>query len=123
MRDVRYKQLPAMGPGEGPWGYAPLDQFLVGIPAFSYALKIFNVIPPMHVINEVLARGVDDAGMGGGAKWKPFEISEEEYIELVETLLTNPNLSVVEDRELGEKPNYMKWHSGLLSKYGKNVRN
>ncbi|SMF67085.1 hypothetical protein SAMN02745866_04294 [Alteromonadaceae bacterium Bs31] len=116
MNDVRYKIMPAMGAGEGPWEYAPLDEFILSIPGFVYALKFFGIIPPIHVLNEVLESGCDDAGMGGGAKWKPFSLSETEYEELVENLITNPNHEIREDRSLWEKPNYEKWQMSLLGK-------
>lgn len=31
-----------------------------------------------------------DAGMSGGCSWKPFEITQEEYQDLVLELLTDP---------------------------------
>ena len=121
MRDVRFKVLPATGAGEGPWEYCPLDEFLMSIPAFAYALCAFEVVPPKHVFNEILNKGENDAGMGGGAKWKPFEIAEAEYEELVENLVTNPNYKIIEDKELWEKINYTKWHGALISKYAKKL--
>ena len=122
MRDVRFKRLPAMGAGEGPWEYAPLDQFLMSIPAFGYSLCVFGVVPPQHIFNEILRQGENDAGMGGGAKWKPFEIVESEYEELVENLVTNPDHKIIEDKDLFTKANYTKWHGALISKYAKKVR-
>lgn len=36
-------------------------------------------VPPLPVINAFLARGVSNLGMGGGAEWKPFSLTDEEY--------------------------------------------
>jgi O-acetyl-ADP-ribose deacetylase (regulator of RNase III) len=36
-------------------------------------------VPPLLVINEFLAKGVSHLGMGGGAEWKPFSLTEAEY--------------------------------------------
>jgi hypothetical protein len=112
-----------MGAGEGPWEFAALDKFILSIPAFGYTLGISGVMPPVHVINEILSRGEDDAGMSGGAKWKPFTIEQDEYTELVENLITNPKYEIVEDQELWVKQNYKKWSGALLSKYAKQIRN
>ena len=122
MKDIRFKNFAATGPREAPWEYAKLVEFLLISPIFAYELKAFGVIPPLHVINEVLSKGSYDAGMGGGSEWKAFEISKEEYIELVEHLLTNPEHDIVEDRDLWEKSNYKKWHGAMLSKYAKRIR-
>ncbi|MEW8632249.1 MAG: hypothetical protein AB2591_19805 [Candidatus Thiodiazotropha sp.] len=122
MRDVRYKILPPVGPGEGPWEYACLNEFIFHIPTFSYSVGISGVIPPIHVLNEIFKQGEDDAGMSGGAKWKPFEIENDEYNELVEMLLTSPEKEFIEDRELWEKKNLRKWTGALFSKYSKKIR-
>ena len=49
------------------WNVADL---LFDIPYFFLAM----IIPPMAVVNEVLQKGVVDAGMSGGCKWKPFQL-------------------------------------------------
>jgi hypothetical protein len=48
-----------------------------------------GLIPPIHVFNDVLRTGFVDAGMSGGCKWQPFEISQIEYEELTVSLNTN----------------------------------
>jgi hypothetical protein len=49
-------------------------------------LLIGGLIPPLLVINEVLRQGVDDAGMSGGCRWDPFEITQSEFAEIVSEL-------------------------------------
>jgi len=122
MRDIRFKNFAATGPREASWAHATLAEFLLISPLFAYELKAFGVIPPLHIFNEKLSKGSYDAGMGGGSEWEPFELSKEEYKELVENLVTNPDYDISEDRELWEKPNYKKWHGALLSKYSKKIR-
>ena len=34
-----------------------------------------RLLPPLRVVNDVLRRGVHDAGMSGGCSWRPFEIT------------------------------------------------
>src|SRR5215217_1003703 len=95
MRDIRYKIHGAVGDDQRK--YSSLSDLLFDIPAFSLSYR--KIIPPFCVLNEVLAQGISDAGMSGGCKWQPFEISPEEYAELVEDLLTSRsvNLSVESD--------------------------
>ena len=47
-------------------------------------------VPPRHVVNEVLRTGERAAGMSGGCVWKPVELDEDEYNEVVEQLLAQP---------------------------------
>jgi hypothetical protein len=75
---VEYERLPAVGPDIEQCA-APLPQFLRDIPHLFY----FGYMPPLPVVNAFLARGNADAGMGGGCRWKPFQISADDYAELV----------------------------------------
>ena len=91
MREVTYKTH---------WSYlgpaikrkAPLTEFLLDIP---YLLDR-GVIPPFHVLNEVLSNGGNNGGMGPGTTWRRFTLQETEYGELVMGLL---RLDVTEARE------------------------
>lgn len=56
-----------------------LPAFLLDIPYLLY----YGVIPSRSVINSVLLNGGGDGGMGPGTSWEPFEISEEEYEEVI----------------------------------------
>ena len=122
MREVKFKTYPGTGAGTASWEYAPLAQFLLDSPLFSYELRAFGVIPPLHILNERLSSGNHDAGMGGACDWKPFELDLDEYQSLLSELLTNPEFNITEDEELKEKPNYKKWRGALLSKYAKKIR-
>ena len=121
MMEVKFKNNPSTGQQTAQWEVAPLEYFLLNTPLFFYELKAFGVIPPLHILNEKLILGEQDSGMGGACNWKPFQVTEEEYVELVESLLTNPELEIIEDKELWVKQNFKKWHGALLSKYGRNA--
>lgn len=68
---------------------------------------IDHFIPPLYVLNDLLKNGWSnplfpdglpdgtvqyDAGMSGGCAWRPFQITQHEYEELVLDLLTSPTL-------------------------------
>lgn len=122
MRDVKFRVFPGTGAAMPSWEHASLDEFLLETPVFVYELKVFGVIPPIHILNEILTTGKYDAGMGGACEWRPFEINMSEYAELVLELTTNPDHIIIEDEELKKKLNFRKWHGALLSKYAKRVR-
>lgn len=42
-----------------------------------------DVFPPFHILNVRFSSGGSDGDMGPGAVWKPFQISEAEYRELL----------------------------------------
>ena len=80
-----------------------------------------GVVPPLVVLNTVLQSGGSDGGMGPGTTWKPFEISESEYAELVNALCTldvaqarqhHPYVrfaQVIIDPELNLCTDYLDW--------------
>jgi hypothetical protein len=86
MRKVEYELLPAMGSGTLKRS-GSLKDLLLEIPNF----RMFELMPPMRVLNAVLREGVADAGMSGGCQWAPFEITQSEYEELVQSFSTIPN--------------------------------
>jgi hypothetical protein len=49
-------------------------------------LLAFGVVPPLHVLNDLLRRGKRDAGMSGGCRWEPFEIDDDEWAAARATL-------------------------------------
>ena len=100
MRDVKFRVFPGTGAATPSWEHALLDEFLLVTPVFVYELKRFGVIPPIHIMNEILSTGEYDAGMGGACEWRSFEISFNEYEELVLELKTNPDHIIIEDEEL-----------------------
>ena len=116
MRDVKFRIFSGIGAATPSWKHATLKEFLLESPVFAYELKVFGVMPPLHVLNEILGKGKYDAGMSGACEWKPFEVNSDEYAELVLELTTNPNYKIIEDEDLKEKSNYKRWHVALFLK-------
>lgn len=83
MRILEYVVLPGVGGGETAV-QGTVAQLLLDIPY----LIVGGLIPPLPVLNEVLDRGLADAGMSGGCRWEPFRLSAPEFAELVAELST-----------------------------------
>jgi hypothetical protein len=91
MRSVKYTKHWAYA-GRGQKTEGNLADLVLDIPY----LMPWGVIPPLHVLNEHLLTGGDTGGMSPGTKWKPFQVTEQEYAELVDYLL---HLNVDEARK------------------------
>jgi hypothetical protein len=85
MRTLKYELLPPVGDGTLERS-GSLEDLVLGIPY----LLVSGLIPPLNVLNEVLKAGGVDAGMSGGCRWQPFEITPTEYDELVRSLTDDP---------------------------------
>jgi hypothetical protein len=116
MRDVRYKHHPGVG-GPSSWQHGSLLDLLRAIPYLLDSPERKQPIPPRYVLNQLLALGKADAGMSGGCEWKPFELADEEYRELVDELLTKPDMNFIEDATLSACQNMDEWRSKVRQKY------
>jgi hypothetical protein len=85
--DIKYKTWPIGS--RGVWKRGSLKELLRDMPYFIWPPDD-GVLPTREEINRVLAEGKWDAGMSGGCDWQPFQISNEEYEELVLEFLTEP---------------------------------
>ena len=83
MRTIKYKQHEHTWPNPK-HHHAVLSTFVYDIPYFGAC----GIFPPLHICNQCFLRGGGDGGMSPGASWEPFEISQEEYTELVQVLKT-----------------------------------
>ena len=74
-----------------------------------------HILPPLHVLNELLQIGHSDAGMSGGCRWNPFTLSQEEFRELVSVLAQREGEDFV---EFVSPPKWVtsfgKWHCWIL---------
>ncbi|TWI77346.1 hypothetical protein LZ24_00151 [Desulfobotulus alkaliphilus] len=61
---------------------AALPVFVYDIPYLGH----LGIFPDFFVLNEIFLSGGGDGGMGPGASWEPFSISEEEYEQLLDAL-------------------------------------
>src|SRR5690349_3761049 len=87
LRRVRYFRHHGMSDGDR------ADQMENSLLAFIYDIPYFGacgVFPPFHLLNLQLRRGGSQGGMSPGATWEPFELSPEEYRDLVEAVRTVP---------------------------------
>lgn len=69
-----YEILPATGSNEIV-EKGNTAQLLINIP-YLFTLGVF---PPETVLNEILSKGISDAGMSGGARWKPYKIYHDDF--------------------------------------------
>ena len=59
---------------------ADLAVFVYDVPFFAAC----GIFPPLHIANEIFQSGGSAGGMSPGATWQPFQISLDEYDELVQ---------------------------------------
>lgn len=79
-----------------------------------------RLILPLHVVNDVLIKGIYDAGMSGGCKWEPFQIDASEWNELRRAFEASQS---GEAHEFVEPPEWVKtiddWHAWvMIFRYG-----
>ncbi|MBL1276345.1 MAG: hypothetical protein COB30_009660 [Ectothiorhodospiraceae bacterium] len=121
---INLKILPGMGPSEGTRELVAFKDFLTRYsPQLSMTVRCCKQFPPLHVVNEELMSGGRDLGMSGGYFWKAFEISEAEYNQFREEILTDPSLDIEYDIELELKPSLKKWCGAVLSKHNPRRKN
>jgi len=111
----RYKRHGAVGPSS--WETGTTVEFLDAIPEVCSYLRRYGLIPPLPVLNEILAIGKDDAGMSGGCEWRPFKMTSEEYSAVEEELLTSPRFFVTVDEELRSCQTLAEWRERTNQKY------
>jgi hypothetical protein len=126
MRTVKYERI-EFHQDEPEQCTAKLAEFILDVPY----LICHGVIPPRHVLNEVLTSGGGDAGMSPGAVWEPFSIDEGEYTALIAELLELdlhdvsasararfvPKTLFVDSEVTGSKT-HLEWVAQIAAKYG-----
>jgi hypothetical protein len=80
--------LPGLGPGSIPT-IGTVADLLCDIP---YLVWWGAPLPSRAQLNSLLRTGYYDAGMSGGAEWPPFELTEDEYAEVVQALASDGRL-------------------------------
>jgi hypothetical protein len=81
MRTLEYELLPPVGTGTHKTS-GTLTELVRAIPY----LLIWNLVPPLSVLNSIFSGGRGGAGMSGGCRWQPFQITPDEYEELARSL-------------------------------------
>lgn len=116
MQQIRIKKLPGIGAGEGKRETVWLDEFIMQhSPGLSMYVSLAKQFPPFHILNEELMSGGSDLGMSGGCFWQPFSLSESEYRELADEMLTSPLYDLEYDQNLEDRKTLKKWCSSVLS--------
>ena len=120
METRRYKTHAAVGGSR--WETGSTLAMLQAMPSMLWCLDYYRVVPPLHLVNERLATGLDDAGMSGKCEWQPFALSEGEYEEIVEELVTSPQFQCELDAELSGIDTFAKWNKAVQTKYQESAR-
>lgn len=110
-----FEILPATGPGTIKQ-HGDTTDLLQSIPY----LLTSGIIPPEIVMNEILSKGKVDAGMSGGAIWKPYKLKIGSFDSLVKELeassKTGPLIYKQPDQWV---KNYEDWNVWVIYiKYG-----
>ena len=116
MKKIKYKILPPVG------SYEPeVEGTLVDLIQDLPYLLVWNVIPPLGVINEILISGIYDKGMSGGCEWTPFKITQSEYESLVDELLKLPNKKLYVDNQYSYLNNSKEWFCVVYKSKSENI--
>lgn len=116
MRQIKVKILPGMGRSDGSWEIVSFDDFLLRYsPRLAMLVSCTKQFPPFHILNEELLSGGADQGMSGGCYWKPLEITEQEYKDIREEMLTSPSHDLEYDPGLEDRKTINKWCGAVLS--------
>ncbi len=120
MLQIKIKELPGIGESDGTWELIEFSEFILShAPQLRMYVHVCHQFPPLHIINEELLSGGRDQGMSGACFWKPFELSQEDYNEIKEEMLTNPDFNLDFDEELAERKTLSKWCGAVLSKHNR----
>lgn len=127
MKKRKYKLYPGMGNFEKREG--TIAEMLFNYPySFFYLSTKSSLIPSFEVLNQTLLSGGVEGGMGPGSTWKPFSITEQDYIKLIDELLKYAQgkranylyipQNLIYDQELNNKyPNPEEWLRAFQLKY------
>jgi hypothetical protein len=98
VRTLRYNRLHPAGHFEMPTEGTVVD-LLFDMP---YMIGYGYRFPTYEELNELLATGEWDTGMGGGCEWPPFILSPAEYTEVFEQTKHDPRLAALNRTLEGE---------------------
>jgi len=116
MRTIKYKHIYGVGENAAPWENESLEKFVFLVPHLAMALRLYKLMPPYAVLNDLFSMSRDDAGMSGGVEWNQFSIEQSEYDELVEELCTDPKLNIQLDSEASSCKDFAQWQKEALRK-------
>lgn len=103
----------------------PFSTFLHDLPH----LTACNVFPPLHILNVILLKGKAGGSLSPDFLWEPFEISKQEYQEILPKLL-DPDWAVLRkklwrfrlpmkhDPEFDNIADHYLWRTAVCEKHG-----
>jgi hypothetical protein len=86
MRNVSFSIFPAIGPRDS---LERQQGTLVDLLQAMPGLRSADIVPPLDIVNDMLSKGREDAGMSGGCEWEPFAITQSEWDEVVTSLTSD----------------------------------
>ena len=101
----------AAGAGDPTRKRGAMADLLEAVPYLLFA----RLVPPWHVVNDLLRSGGSDAGMSGACTWEPFEITRSEWADLARDLETLPpkrRCRIVEPPDWVQT--FEDWHAWLM---------
>ena len=107
-----------------------------GLLTLVYDIPYFGacgVFPPLHVANQTFVSGGGDGGMGPGASWKPFQLSETDYKNLIDLVRnTDPktlqkisrffHIKFIEDNSFDSIQDQFEWQDAVCNKHRERYR-
>jgi hypothetical protein len=83
-----------------------------------------GIFPPFHIANQIFLSGGSPGGMGPGATWESFSISEEQYDALAYAVINTPkseikpharyaSLPLTTDHSFDHIQNRLEWLSAV----------
>ncbi len=122
MRTIKYKNCYGIGISSDSWENIPLEKFILLVPSLGYSISIYQIIPPLAVLNDFFTLGEVNSGMSGHWIWKVFTIKRDEYKDLVEIIYTDPklNINMREEFLYPKITKYKAWNKLMFSNYAKN---
>ncbi len=92
-----------------------LHQFMrsLYVEEFWDAIGRLGVMPPLHIVNQLIARGPQN---DRADEWTPVEVSEAEFLFLQQQLCDGSGGYCIEDRSLWGCADYTSWREALVAK-------
>lgn len=87
------------------------------VPKLYDAINGLGVMPPRHVVNEVLALGPLGSDV---LEWTEIQLTEDAYDSFMKQAHWSLDGYCIEDRSLWHCPDYTSWHAALITKFKDN---
>jgi len=89
-------------------GYSVID-LLEQMPSVMLIITSTSNFPSLSLLNDLFLKGELESGMSGGVCWEPFELSENDRIELKQVISEKYNIDFKRNPELESLNTYTEW--------------